>query len=298
MPWPKLKRFLRHSRGQRDHANLVDTYTPIVYKLFPVGTNVRQHDEFYAQHARIYPPISAEAGEVRLMHLQPGQFEDEIHVKLSIANLTHKPDYECVSYTWGAIQPDRYVFLESMAYWVTLNQFNALRRLRYADRARTLWMDMFCIEQNSILERSQQLPLMGQIFTTCRNTIIWLGEPDSSWADEGVPDSVFERMKQSDFSRRLHPVALTDASSSSAHTLPQPLSWPDSIVINDLAGFEEKALYDRIADAITLIRFWSPDPPLSHIPFYEAASDGSWQLSRRVLNGWVVLGKILSMRWW
>lgn len=40
------------------------------------------------------------------------------------------------------------------------------------------WIDALCIDQDDILERSQQVSLMGRIYAKARHTMIWLGESD------------------------------------------------------------------------------------------------------------------------
>ena len=44
----------------------------------------------------------ADVDEIRLLHLQPGGFDDPIICQLVHANFLDKPQYEALSYMWGS----------------------------------------------------------------------------------------------------------------------------------------------------------------------------------------------------
>lgn len=56
----------------------------------------------------------------------------------------------------------------------------ALRRLRYEDTTRVLWIDAICINQDDLIERSQQVALMDKIYKRGRRNLTWLGKADGS----------------------------------------------------------------------------------------------------------------------
>jgi hypothetical protein len=72
---------------------------------------------------------------------------------------------------------------------VPKNLGRALRRLRYRDRQRRLWMDSVCIDQQSVEEKNVQVAMMGRIFATARRVVVWLGEED------GDTDSAYETIR-------------------------------------------------------------------------------------------------------
>jgi len=57
-----------------------------------------------------------------------------------------------------------------------LNLEKALRRIRNESQARVLWVDAICINQTDDEERSQQVRIMGRIYKSTRECIMWLGE--------------------------------------------------------------------------------------------------------------------------
>ena len=53
--------------------------------------------------------------------------------------------------------------------------YMALKRLRYVDRKRVLWVDAICINQEDLEERKVHVQFMGQIYTKAKKVLIWLG---------------------------------------------------------------------------------------------------------------------------
>jgi hypothetical protein len=51
----------------------------------------------------------------------------------------------------------------------------ALRRMRYWDKPRTLWIDSICIDQNNVEENGHQVGMMCQIYSKTFRNLIWLG---------------------------------------------------------------------------------------------------------------------------
>ena len=57
---------------------------------------------------------------------------------------------------------------------VTDDLFNALRILRQSTYSRALWVDAICINQAYIHERSTQVSIMGEIYRSATNILVWL----------------------------------------------------------------------------------------------------------------------------
>jgi hypothetical protein len=56
------------------------------------------------------------------------------------------------------------MFCEKKVILITENCDAALRHLRHSRTSRTLWVDSVCIDQSAILERNQQVTLMGDVY--------------------------------------------------------------------------------------------------------------------------------------
>ncbi|KAI3335405.1 heterokaryon incompatibility protein-domain-containing protein [Ustulina deusta] len=88
-------------------------------------------------------------------------------------------DYEALSYVWGARQGHQPITCNNRDLHVTSNCLAALIQLRRRLRTRTLWIDAICIDQGddaaAIAERNQQVAMMGELYRSARDIIVWLG---------------------------------------------------------------------------------------------------------------------------
>lgn len=116
--------------------------------------------------------------EIRLLHIEPGTEADPIKSSIIHAVLENNPSYEALSYTWG--DPSKFGTLlcteTGTELGVTQNCLIALRRLRWKDRRRTLWIDAICIDQKNIVERNNQVQLMSKIYEHADKVLAYLGE--------------------------------------------------------------------------------------------------------------------------
>ncbi|KAF2001907.1 heterokaryon incompatibility, partial [Amniculicola lignicola CBS 123094] len=87
--------------------------------------------------------------------------------------------FTALSYVWGPPGPS-HVFLLGIPFPVTSNCYSALWHLRKKLGAFCIWVDALCIEQANIKEKEQQIPLMGQIYSSAENVYIWLGEGNAA----------------------------------------------------------------------------------------------------------------------
>jgi len=132
-----------------------------------------------------YKPL-AQGANTRLLKLKAasgGPLECELIETLveshpeSTETLPRRADlsYEALSYTWDASIGQDYVLCYGRKLLVTKNCEAALRQLRYSQNDRLLWVDAICIDQNNINERSQQVGIMGDIYKSAIQVIVWLG---------------------------------------------------------------------------------------------------------------------------
>jgi hypothetical protein len=48
-----------------------------------------------------YSPLNPGRNEIRIVHLEPGKWDDEINCTTEIVSLDDKPEYITLSYVWG-----------------------------------------------------------------------------------------------------------------------------------------------------------------------------------------------------
>jgi len=102
-----------------------------------------------------------------------------------IVRTNHHQRYSAVSYTWG--DPN---FCEDLCIHsnddstpssrlkITPTVKGMLSHLRKAYKSRSLWIDAICLNQVDSIEKAQQIPLMGEIYSQADKVHIWLGPDD------------------------------------------------------------------------------------------------------------------------
>lgn len=149
-----------------------------------------------------YSPLPS-CPSIRLLHVQRAsiEFSDSSNQKLcslKIHPIDEVPSYTALSYTWGApvdkpgciaeyAEPKEWVLEDNGTYYrlsVSKNLYNALNQLTVGEQAIiTLWIDALCICQEDLEERANQVKIMGEIYTRCKQTIVWLGRVEDFSCD-------------------------------------------------------------------------------------------------------------------
>ena len=125
----------------------------------------------YQSSLHLYQGLK-EPTHIRIMTLKPSlDPESPLHFSFRQASLVEVVGkYEAVSYTWGEPNFTHSLYCEDGArLLITENLHAAIKRLRFPDLERTLWVDAICINQQDVDERSAQVAIMGDIFQKARN---------------------------------------------------------------------------------------------------------------------------------
>ena len=123
----------------------------------------------------VYKPLLT-SQTIRLLILQPGSNDDPLVCVLEETTLLTNPGYEAISYAWGDRKSDIKVGYGNNHVEVPYNLKLALLRFRRKDEPRRLWADSICINQKNIVERNEQVKIMGKIYSSAMSVLIWLGE--------------------------------------------------------------------------------------------------------------------------
>ncbi|KAF2649422.1 HET-domain-containing protein [Lophiostoma macrostomum CBS 122681] len=124
---------------------------------------------------KLYEPLSRERREIRILHIQPGDWNDLIQCSLRTVSLDDDPLYTTVSYCWGDVETTETIHVNGTPIAIMTNLFTALRQFRSIDPTPLLWADAICIHQSSNEEKSHQVSLMGEIYKRCAEVFVWLG---------------------------------------------------------------------------------------------------------------------------
>jgi hypothetical protein len=142
----------------------------------------RSHEDNKLIHTSPYTQIDSENGEIRVLKLAPGKFDDTIVMHLltrSLSDISQAP-YEALSYVWGTEITSQKAYLNGTPITITSNLDCALRHLRLNLVPRNLWIDAISMNQEDIQERNHQVQLMSSIYSTAQSVIVWLGSVDQT----------------------------------------------------------------------------------------------------------------------
>jgi len=110
-----------------------------------------------AEKPKHYRYQSLNNGQIRILHLQPGEITDTIFIEISHEYLHDEiQEYHALSWEWGKEPPSEDIRIkdkestESDVWTMKIkpNLSSALKYLRLKDKIRRLWVDAICINQS------------------------------------------------------------------------------------------------------------------------------------------------------
>ncbi|KAH7117743.1 heterokaryon incompatibility protein-domain-containing protein [Dendryphion nanum] len=127
-------------------------------------------------HDTILPPRSKSTRVLNIV--AASTFEEPIRASLEVINLDKKPAFTALSYAWGIDPPttQHFIICNGSEVKVTSNCESALKHLRRAFGSLTIWVDIICINQEDVTEKSHQIPLMADIYSSASSVYCWLGK--------------------------------------------------------------------------------------------------------------------------
>ncbi|KAK3641186.1 hypothetical protein LTR56_011426 [Elasticomyces elasticus] len=122
-----------------------------------------------------YPVLDAEQRQVRLLSFKFNE-RREILGHFTVVSLDQRPQYTALSYVWGSEPPNRLIWIDSQPFGVRPNLF-AYMQLAAAEPTigEGMFIDAICINQNDILEKINQVALMGSLYELASEVIVWFG---------------------------------------------------------------------------------------------------------------------------
>lgn len=126
------------------------------------------------------PPLQHPDRCIRLLGVEPGEFEDEIRCMVVVCDLERAPSFNAISYTWGDEQPQRYIYIDRRRFPVRLNCHYAIQQARNFAPGVPLWIDSVCIDQEDPEEKSVQVQIMGLIYAKASKVLACIGPSDEA----------------------------------------------------------------------------------------------------------------------
>lgn len=146
-----------------------------------------------------YRPLDS-TDSIRILVLKPKTSDDEVSFTLNNETLSKIDRFHALTYCWGSNVKAKRGLCDGETIHVTENLHSALVHLAAAGVFRSdfrrFWIDAVCINQEDDQEKSQQIPVMGKIYTSAYQTIVWLGDGTDGRDDAMQQINNFQRPKE------------------------------------------------------------------------------------------------------
>ena len=151
--------------------------------------------------------LNPQRREVRVLVLCEGHDDSLVECSMEIISLDNGAAYfNALSYVWGDTNDTSTIIVNQLPITIPKSLAKCLQSLRHCTASHaqllgqtplTIWADAVCINQQDLLERSQQVQIMGDIYSSARNVVIWLGEGTE------YTDYALDMMNSTNFRERL-----------------------------------------------------------------------------------------------
>lgn len=121
-----------------------------------------------------HEPLVDSKACIRLLRLKAGTELGDMVFELRTWQTNEAPSYNAISYTWGE-NVTRTIQVNGQILEIRRNCHEALRQAISYDPKVRLWIDSICIDQENIIEKSQQVQNMYNIFRNAANVLACIG---------------------------------------------------------------------------------------------------------------------------
>lgn len=154
-------------------------------------------------------------GEIRLIKISFPTANGAKHamprLELEHVSLDSAHKYEAISYCWGDQKQSRYKApIKNGSAWISITKSLAellaylpKHCLRSSDTSSYVWIDQLCIDQSpstNTVEKTQQIALMGEIYSQAVQVLIWLGPGPSVVVAKRI-GTIFQPSPTEEFAR-------------------------------------------------------------------------------------------------
>jgi hypothetical protein len=212
----------------------------------------------------------------RLLHIAPAPDQhQQLECYCLPYNIDESPPYEALSYVWGNPNPSDELFCNGQSIQVGPSLSHALRRLRYQEATRIVWVDAICINQEDKDEKSHQVPMMGSIYSLAKRVVVWLGQGDAQQTRKAFECSAIIALACLDHDER-QGIPSDHSTRHEDVILPEKLF--DPLILSSLKELYVRPWFSRIwciqeirlaADAQVI---WGDD----ELPWFALAMSASW----------------------
>lgn len=126
-----------------------------------------------------YSKLDYARREIRLLEIHKDDDNSLVCCTTRTLSLNDITNLNALSYCWGDPNVTAPIMVNDHVMNITINLEKALRQLRRSDVFKEeIWIDAICINQANAAEKTQQVPLMKDIYSVSK-VFVWLGESDA-----------------------------------------------------------------------------------------------------------------------
>ena len=163
------------------HASSDDRSDPLPSAAAPESDPTDKAEVDLSSRAayRDVPLVHGDNTNIRVLRILPEKTRGQITCELIVVPVRGQVTYTALSYVWGEVRYPRSIRLNDRLVAVRENLWQFLNQMHQECRIGYFWIDALCINQFDIQERNHQVKMMGEIYSTAEQVVVWLGpEPD------------------------------------------------------------------------------------------------------------------------
>ncbi|KAI0429017.1 heterokaryon incompatibility protein-domain-containing protein [Xylaria sp. FL1042] len=178
--------------------------------------------------------------QIRLFQLEPGITASGITGSFICAELSSRPSYTALSYTWGDMETGRKITISNQGKLTVGDNLWSFLCVQSSviTQPTSFWIDAICIDQSNVHERNHQVGLMKHIYANATKVYVWLGR-------EAESSDIAMRFVTAQASKPLRPRGpgyyplWTRQQGEALHTLCERLYWRRMWIIQELLHAED-----------------------------------------------------------
>ena len=190
------------------HASSDDRSDPLPSAAAPESDPTDKAEVDLSSRAayRDVPLVHGDNTNIRVLRILPEKTRGHITCELIVVPVRGQVTYTALSYVWGEVRYPRSIRLNDRPVAVRENLWQFLNQMHQECRTGYFWIDALCINQFDIQERNHQVKMMGEIYSTAEQVVVWLGpEPDlprherllnTIWLAICTPSSTYNRYEK------------------------------------------------------------------------------------------------------
>ena len=123
----------------------------------------------------MHTPLRDPRAQIRLVRFDPKESDDSISGSLETWDIDSAPPYNAISYSRGEPSDRHTITIDGTRVHVSENCLHALKQARLHYPNDHLWIDVICIDQLDVNEKSAQVALVGNIHANASLVLACIG---------------------------------------------------------------------------------------------------------------------------